>query len=56
MPVHTSGNTTNATFIADGYVKSMKYPDFGIDELQVATIVFKLNGEDTEPAFTAESA
>lgn len=55
-PIHTSGNTTNATFVADGYVKSFKIPDFTIGELQVATLVFKLNGEDTEPAFTAESA
>ena len=55
-PIHTAGNTTNATFVADGYIKSIKLPDFGIDELQVATLTFKLNGADTEPAFTAEAA
>lgn len=55
-PIHTTGNTTNATFVADGYVRSIKLPDFAVGELQIATLVFKLNGADTEPAFTAESA
>ena len=54
-PIHTSTNSNNATFIADGYIKSIKLPDLAIDELQVATLTFKLNGADTEPAFTPES-
>ena len=54
-PIHTSGNTQAATFVADGYIKSVKLPDFANGELQLATITFKLNGEDTEPAYSVET-
>ena len=53
-PVSVSGGSA-ATFVADGFVTSVKLPDFAVGELQVATLTFKLNGEDTEPAFTAET-
>jgi len=55
-PIHTSGNTTNATFVADGYIRELQLPTLQNGELQEASFVFKLNGEDTEPAFTAEAA
>ena len=55
-PIHTSGNTTNATFVADGYIREVQLPTLQNGELQEASFVFKLNGEDTEPAFTAEAA
>ena len=55
-PIHTSGNTTNATFVADGYIKSVDLPNMSVGELQVSTVTIKLNGEDTEPAFSAEAA
>lgn len=55
-PIMTSGNTTNATFIADGYVSKVKLPDFANGELQTGSLTFKLNGADTEPAYTVESA
>lgn len=54
-PIHTSGNTTNATFVADGYIREVQLPTLQNGELQEASFVFKLNGEDTEPAFTAEA-
>ena len=55
-PIHTSGNTTNATFVADGYIREQQLPTLQNGELQTASITFKLNGEDTEPAFTSEAA
>ena len=55
-PIHTSGNTTNATFVADGYIRELQLPTLQNGKLQEASFVFKLNGEDTEPAFTAEAA
>lgn len=55
-PIHTTGNTTNATFVADGYIREVNLPTLQNGELQEASLVFKLNGEDTEPAFTQESA
>ncbi len=54
-PIHTSGNTTNATFVADGYIREVQLPTLQNGELQEASFVFKLNGEDTEPAFTPEA-
>lgn len=55
-PIHTTGNTTPATFVADGYIREVQLPTLQNGELQEASFVFKLNGEDTEPAFTAEAA
>lgn len=55
-PVHTAGNTQKASFVADGFVTSVKFPDFGVEDLQIATLTFKLNGADTEPLYSAESA
>lgn len=55
-PIHTTGNTTNATFVADGYIREVNLPTLQNGELQEASIVFKLNGEDTEPAFTLEAS
>lgn len=54
-PIHTSGNTTNATLAGTGFITQFKLPDFQINELQVATITIAFDG-DTDPAFTAESA
>lgn len=54
-PIHTSGNTTNATYAGTGYVKAFKLPDMQTNELQLATITIKLDGK-TEPAFTQEAA
>lgn len=54
FPIHTSGNTNNATFVATGYVKGWKMPDMANNELQVANMTFKIDGK-TDPAFTAES-
>lgn len=50
-----STSVTAATYVADGYIRNYKLPDFANGELQLATITFRLNGEDTEPAFTQEA-
>lgn len=54
-PIHTAGQTTNATFVADGYIREVQLPTLQNGELQTASFTFKLNGEDTEPAFTGEA-
>jgi len=55
-PTSVSGNTTPAKLVADVFIKSVKFPDFNVGALQMATVVFRLNGSDTEPAYNAESA
>jgi hypothetical protein len=55
FPIHTSGNTTNATFAGTGFISSIKMPDMQMGELQVATLTVQLDGK-TDPAFTAEAA
>ena len=55
FPIHTSGNTTNATLAGTGFITGFKMPDMQIGELQVATITIAYDG-GTGPAFTAEAA
>ena len=55
FPIHTSGNTTNATLAGTGFITSFKMPDMAINELQVASITIAFDGE-TGPAFTQEAA
>ena len=54
-PIHTTGNTTNATLAGTGFITNFKLPDMQIGELQVATITVAFDGL-TDPAFTAEAA
>ena len=54
-PIHTSGNTTNATLAGTGFITSFKTPDMTNGELQIANITIAYDGE-TDPAFTAEAA
>jgi|SRR6056297_485492 len=55
FPVHTSGNTTNATLAGTGFITSVKMPDMATNELQVMELTIAFDGL-TGPAFTAESA
>lgn len=55
FPIHTSGNTTNATLAGTGYIKGQKFPDLSVGELQVYTLTIKFDGQ-TALAWTAESA
>lgn len=55
FPIHTSSNTTNATFAGTGFISGIKMPDMQIGELQVATLTIQLDGK-TDPAFTAEAS
>lgn len=55
FPIHTSGNTTNATLAGTGYVKGQKFPDMQIGELQVYTLTIKYDGI-TDLAWSAEAA
>ena len=55
-PIHTSGNTTNATWTATGFIMSVQRTVYEVDGLQVYTIIFQCDGKSTEPTFTVESA
>lgn len=55
FPIHTSGNTTNATFAGTGFIKGFKMPDMQSGELQMARVTIQLDGK-TDPAFTQEAA
>ena len=54
-PIHTSGNTTNATLAGTGFITSVELGELINGTLQEWTITFAYDGE-TDPAFTGESA
>lgn len=54
-PIHTSGNTTNATLAGTGFITGWKMPDMAVNELQVASITIAYDG-GTGPAFSQEAA
>lgn len=55
FPIHTSGNTTNATLSGSGFITGRKMPDMATNELQVMELTIAFDGE-TGPAFTQEAA
>lgn len=49
-----SGQTTQATYVATGFVRSLKPPRLTTNELQKGSLTFKCDGK-TGPTFTAGS-
>lgn len=54
-PIHTSGNTTNATTAGTGFISRIGKPNMVNDTLAVLPFSWTWDGE-TGPTFTAESA
>lgn len=58
FPIHTSGNTTAATFAGTTIVTDRKLPDFRNNELQTASVTLTYDGgarSGTAPTWTTES-
>ena len=51
FPQATANATSAATYAATGYVRSIKYPTLGLEELQMGTLTFKPDGL-TGPTYT----
>ena len=55
FPIHTTGNTTNATLAGTGFITTVSLGELVSETLQEWTVTFAFDGE-TEPTFTGEAA